>query len=161
MGFPDGFTGFYRLGEAPHPSVDVRIFKSTCYAAARLLDGRVVEFSFAHVIPNFHSAIFEWGHEPHRVALLCNQAYYIVAFCKPWLPDCCLNEYVDAAELASALAQVSDWQVLSKAEVETVLDEAAIQSMSDMDRKVVDSARRKGWFGPTRTVGDFLFHYSD
>jgi hypothetical protein len=163
MIFPDGFTGFRGPKELPHPAIDLSIFKSVCHAAARILNGKVAGFEFADITPNFHRAGLEWGYEPSRVDVICNRGFYIVAFCRPRRGPSIVNEYVDAPDLAAALARVSDWQILSKAEVESVVDDAAVKSMSEADRWVVESARRKSWFwfGPTRTVGDLLFHWSD
>jgi len=161
MTFPDGFAGFRRLEELPFPSIDLGVFEAVCYAAARVLAGRVVEFELANVTPNFHSALIEWGFEPKRASVLCNRAHYIVAFCQPKLRHSCVNEYIDAPELAAAFSQVSNWKILLKAELETVVGDAAVHSMSEPDRRMIEKARRKGWFGPTRTVGDLIFHYSD
>jgi hypothetical protein len=161
MDFPDGFTGFRRWEELPHPAIDLSVFKSVCYAAARALGGTVVSFEFAKVTPNFHGALIEWGYEPKRVSVLCNRAHYLVAFCEPKPPHSCGNEYMDEPELAAAFAQVSDWRVITKTELETVVDDEMIRSMSEPDRQTVERARRKGWFGPCETVGDLIFHYFD
>jgi hypothetical protein len=160
MIFPDGFTGFGD-GRNLLPAIDLRVFKSVCHAAARILGGKVISFEFAEVTPNFHRALIEWGYESKRVSVLCNRAHYLVAFCEPKLPHTCVNEYVDAPVLAAAFSQVSDWKIFSKAQLETVVDEEMVQSMSESDRKTIERSRRKGWFGPTRTVGDFFFHCSD
>lgn len=161
MIFPDGFAGFRRWEELPFPSIDLGVFKSVCYAAARVLGGKVVNFEFANVTPNFHRALIEWGYEPKRVSVLCNRAHYLVALCEPKPPHSCANEYLDAPELAAAFSQVSDWKIFSKAELEAVVDDEMVQSMSEPDRRTVERAHRKGWFGPSRTVGDLIFHYSD
>src|SRR5262245_55491785 len=113
MIFPDGFAGFRRAEELPFPAVDLAVFKSACYAAARFLGGRVVNYEFANVTTNFHRALFEWGYEPKRVSVLCNRAHYLIALCEPNPAQLCVNEYVDSPELAAALSQLRDWKILS------------------------------------------------
>lgn len=159
MIFPAGFTGFRDASEAPIPSIDIADFKCVCFAVARILGGNVLAFDLANVTPNFHCATIEWGHEPKQASILCNRHYAIAGFCKP-RSDCAI-EYIDSVDLASALTQVCDWQVLTKEDLETVVDKAALKSMSPADRQAIETARRKGWFSPARTVGDVLFHFWD
>lgn len=159
MEFSDGFTGFFGSAQSPLPSVDPAVFKSMCFAAARALGGHIVDFEFAGVTPNFHCATIEWGYATARVSVLCNRQCYTVGFCRPH--DGYDIEYLDSPELANALGRVCDWQILSKAELETVVDESILSQMSEFDRNVIETARHKRWFGANRTVGDVMFHYWD
>jgi hypothetical protein len=165
MVLPDGFTGFRWRDDAPLPSVDVAVFKAGCHAAARMLGGRVVAFRIAaETTPNFHEALLEWGYGPQRVLVLCNRAHWLVSFCRPRPDYSCLNEYVEAPELAAALSQVTDWRILSQTDCESEVDEATLAAMSRTDRRVVEEAMRMkkpNSFGDARMIGDFVFHFSD
>ena len=160
MNFPAGFVGFV---PPAHPTVGVGIFKTICYAAARELGGKVLSFEFANITPNYHCASLEWGYDAQEVRILCNRWYWIVGFAKPkkQIGDI-FPEYIDSAELANVLRLLSDgWVILSKAELEAVVDESALASMDEEDREWIEKGRRKGWwFGPDRTVGDFIFNHS-
>lgn len=159
MIFPRGFTGIFDAESRPVPEVDRGKFKAVCFAAARELDGRVLGFSFADVTPNFHRATVEWGHGSQRVSVLCNRHYWIIDFCEP--SETFPLDYLDAPELTEVLRSLSDWQILTKAELEIVVDDSALALMDFADRRVIEMARRKSWFTPARTVGDVLFHCWD
>jgi hypothetical protein len=156
---PPGFAGFWRQSDEMPPAIDLSVFKSICYTAARLLNGKLLQMEFANVTPNFHRALFEWGFDQKRLWLLCNRAYFLIAFRNPCTER--VDEYEDSPELAEVLAKISDWRILSRAELETVVDDSALESMAEQDRRTIDRARRKNLGSPARTVGDVIFHYWD
>jgi hypothetical protein len=161
MIFPPGFTGFFGKKDESVSvcQVDSGRFKAVCFAAARELSGLVQGFVFPDVTPNFLRAKLQWDHGSQRISLLCNRQFWIVGFCKP--SESCALEYVDCPELAEVLRRLSDWQILTKAELDSVVDERAIASMNATDRQVIERARRRGSFRPARTDGDLLYHYWD
>jgi hypothetical protein len=159
MVFPGGFTGFFGRKDAWVPEVDSRRFKAVCFAAARELKGCVQGFVFPNVTPNFLRANLEWDHGSQRISVLCNRHHWIVGFCKP--SESCELEYVDCSELAEVLGRLSDWQILTKAELDSVVDEKVLASMDAVDRREIERARCKGSLTPARTVGDVLYHYWD
>jgi hypothetical protein len=161
MLFPEGFTGFHQKGTVIHPTFDPIVFKTVCFAAARQLGGRVIVMEYAKETPNFHCATLAWGHDSNQVTLLCNRLFWIVGFCKPRAPGCCANEYVDAPKFAEVIGRMCDWRILSKQDLEAVIDDTMLSAMSVFDREVIETANRKGYFTPSRTIGDVLFHYWD
>jgi hypothetical protein len=161
MQFPEGFTGFFKKGVVEHPTFDPVIFKSICFTAARQLGSSVLGIEYAKETPNFHCATLKWGCDSNQVSLLCNRHFWIVGFSKPRTSGSCINEYVDAPKLAEVLGQMCNWQILSKQYLNTPLDEALLSTMSPFDREVIETANRKGYLTPSRTIGDVMFHYWD
>lgn len=159
MRLPPGFTGFHSVDEASASTVDPAVLRSICYAVARILGGEISSFEVAEVTPNFHTATIVWGFGPTRVSLLCNRNVPLIALSKP--RHGYELEWVDSVEFAEALGRVSDWQLLSKQQLETVVDEALLNVMDGVDRRTIETARRSRWFGPARTVGDVAFHFWD
>lgn len=160
MTLPPGFTGFH----GPHlqteaPFVDLSHFKTGCHAAARALDGRVAAFREAQITPSFHQAVLEWDHGNRTVVVLCNRHHWLVALSAP-LAGCVIT-FIDEPVLQSELQRLTGWRVLSKAELETPLTEMMLATLAPGDRYAIETARRKKWFSPARTVGDVIFHFWD
>jgi hypothetical protein len=157
MVFPRGFTGF----GSDLPQIDVSGFKASCFELGRRLDGDIAEFKSAELTPNFHFATIRWDHGRKTASVLCNRQYWMVGFCEAMQPNSCRLQYIDVPQLAEVLRRISDWTLISKAELESPLDAAALASMHETDRQTIDHARRKRWFSPANTVGDAVFNYWD
>src|SRR4051794_36291309 len=113
MLFPKGFTGFGSgLSE-----INVAEFRTVCFEAARELSGKLFNVEIANVTPNFHLATIRWGYDLQTVSILCNRRYWIVGFCQPLERNSCIIHYVDAPELTEVLKRISEWTLLTKAEL--------------------------------------------
>ncbi len=161
MHFPRGITGYWWVGEEPVPQIDVSEFRGLCYAVARELGGTVDDFRIAHVIPNFHSATLSWEYDAKTVDLLCNRQHWIIAFAKPRVETDWFLEFVDCPEITELIRSMWDRPVLSKAKLETPLNDDHLAEMAPTDREIIEDAQRRRWFGRRPTIGDVVFHFSD
>ena len=151
-----GITGFRHVDDPPLPTIDLRSFRSHCFAAARMLGGRV-----SHLAPksggvgaNFTWAVLELP--AGTVAVLVNLHFPVVGIAHPWgdaRPDGPVR-FIDCEPLACVFEEMGRYEVVSQTELERSTRPEERRQLSPTEVKQV-----KYW-KPTR-VGDIVFNSWD
>ncbi|MGF1579752.1 MAG: hypothetical protein ACFCD0_10350 [Gemmataceae bacterium] len=161
MEFPQGFMGFWYVGEEPVSRIDVSEFRALCYAVARQLGGTVSGFRFASTLGNFHSATLHWDYDRKTADILCNCHHWIIAFAKPRSDRDWFLEFLDYPEIAVLVRSMWKYRVLTKMELETLITDDHLDAMAPTDRKMIAKGKRAGLLGKPLTIGDVVFHFLD
>ena len=108
MELPHGVTGFWHAEDSPPLQCGLRSFRSHCYTAARLLNGRVIETSDG-VYRSYARATLDL---PDRViTVLLNAFIPIVAFAKPMQERDVVVEIIDHSDLAKIFRDFGVYKV--------------------------------------------------
>jgi hypothetical protein len=153
MQLPRGITGFRHHRDAELPQCNLSDFKSHCYAASRAVGGRVILFRTPEEMRcrSYAMCLVEVGrYVPGSVGVLLNSHFPWMGLANsPRLSDVEF-EYTDCQELAAALAGLGEYRILSAAELQQSLDEAAISQLADCERDQIQV------FKP-RCIGEVVF----
>jgi len=122
MILPRGITGF----NVPkgHAEADPRSFRADCWHVVAPLRGRVedrqqvLDLRFTNFLAQL--LVLPGG----EVTALLNKVHAWVGFCRPLDPGDCWLEFVDAGSVGSAFAELGQYRVLSRAELEQPVDES-------------------------------------
>jgi hypothetical protein len=151
---PRGITGFRHVDDPPLPVCDFAAFRGHCYAAARVLHGRVVavEAPIRGVEANFARAVLElptgW------VAVLLNAHFPVVAFAEPQTEGDTSVRFTDVPGLAEAFRGFGGYEVPDVVELTAPLTPEQCQHLAPAEREQV-----KYW-RPER-VGELVFNFWD
>ncbi|MGW5366455.1 hypothetical protein [Actinopolymorpha pittospori] len=147
MKLPPGATGF----AAPAPNeADLGAFTAICYHAARAINGAVTHVVRAGVTPNFH--IVDIAHGEHHTAVLRHTVLPLVAFARS-AGDSAMT-FVDHSDLAAAIAEASDLQVLTTSQLLTPLSRVDLSALDQHERDQIS-------YWKPNTTGELLFNYWD
>lgn len=145
-----GIIGFRHFKDVLLPRVAPATFKSACYGAASLVKAQVVRFEEASVDNNFHSAVLQVGGEQIRV--VCNSVFPVLAFATPHTTA--KLEFVDSTTLADAFAQISGFEVASKARLDERVSAEMLADLLPVELKQV-----RKW--NPQTVDEVMFNCWD
>ena len=149
MKLPPGATGF----DAPSPNeADLGAFTALCYHAARATNGAVTHVVRAGVTPNFHTVGI--AHGEHHTAVLRHTVLPFVAFARPRSAGDTAMTFVDHSDLATAIAEVSDLQLLTTGQLLTPLSRADLSALDRHERDQIT-------YWKPNTTGELLFNYWD
>ena len=135
---------------------DLKAFRRVCYMAARRTGGEVVEFRISNEpTPNFHQAVI--AYRDRTVAVACVRSTPILAVALPrvieFTParECSPLTFVDVPDLAAALADASDFRLLSTAELDGPADTMTWPWINERDMR----------YWQPHSLGEALFNYRD
>jgi hypothetical protein len=149
MKLPAGATGF----DTPAiDEADVRAFTAVCHHAARTTGGTVTRVIPAGQTPNFHT--IEISYRSQRIAVLRHTALPLAAFTEPRAEGDITLRFVDHPDLAAAITDVSDIQVLTAAQLSGPLSRANLDDLSPAERSQIAQ-----W--QPNSIGDLLFNFWD
>ncbi|MGR6320336.1 hypothetical protein Q2K19_24185 [Micromonospora soli] len=149
MKLPPGATGFT---PRPDHQADLGTFTAVCHQAVRASDATVTGVTPADVTPNFHTV--DITHAQHHIAVLRHLALPLIAFARPRANGDLTVTFVDHHDLAAAITNLTDAQVLTTEQLRTPLTQA---DLSDLDPHEHDQIN---YWKPT-TVGELLFNFWD
>jgi hypothetical protein len=149
-----GITGFGRPGAELAPDSNLYWFQSHCFAAARMLGGRVLQPAHRpDVVANFVSAVLELPDT--TVAILLNLHFPVLGFARPWLESIDELKFVDCQPLADAFASIgAPYEVVSRSELEKPIRQKDLGPLAAIE---MDQIR---YWKPAR-VGDVVFNCWD
>lgn len=133
MKLPPGATGF----NAPpvDREAEARAFTAVCHHAARTVGGVVSAASHAGVTPNFHTV--DIVRSEHPTAVLRHAALPPVAFARPRRPSDLTPTFVDAPDLAAAIGQASQLQILTAEQPDVPLSRADLSALSPHEHRQI------------------------
>lgn len=132
-------------------------FRRTCYVGARSTGATLLEFRLSSgAMPGFDQCLLDW--RGRTVAVVRTVAAAVLAIAEPRVIDFALGHgewgpltFVDVPELVAALAEQSEFQVLTPAELDGPFDHAAWPHVTAYDVKYWKPAN----------LGEALFNYWD
>jgi hypothetical protein len=149
MKLPAGATGF----DTPAiDEADVRAFTAACHHAARTTGGAVTLVIPAGQTPNFHTV--EISHASQRVAVLRHAALPLATFTEPRAEADTTLRFIDHPDLAAAITDVSDLQILTAAQLNAPLSRADLDDLSP-----AECSQIAHW--QPNSIGDLLFNFWD
>jgi hypothetical protein len=149
MILPRGITGFGGV----RATSDMRVFRSCCFTAARLVGGTVTSFDPSpQVARSYALAVLTL---PGRtVAVVLNAYFPVVAFAEPPVEGEVVLRFRDEPELAALFQQFGVYEVLEA----SCLDEPLIQE--GIYKLGPEELKQAAYHRPDR-VGDVIFNYWD
>jgi len=154
MELPRGITGFRHVNDPPLPACDFRAFRGHCFAAARVLGGRVraVEAPMQRVSTNFARAVLELPDGP--LVVLLNAHFPVVAFAELAAEGEVQPRFVDAPGLAELFREFGCYEVLATSELHQPVTAAACRELAPTEREQLQ------YWRPGR-LGDLVFNFWD
>ena len=152
MELRQGITGFRHVDDPPLPTCDLRIFRTHCHDAARFLGGRVQPCGPRRKISvtNFAEVVIELDDCP--IAVLLNHHYPVIGFAIP--PSDTGLRFMDSDALAKTLNATSDYEVLSREELERIVVPDEFQQLLPAE------IEQANYWRPCR-LGDVIFNFWD
>jgi hypothetical protein len=141
--------------------VELKSFKTLCYAAAIAVQGKVIEFQEADASRNFHRLLMEMNAPKSCVQVFLNEIYPLIAFAAPTKYTFNLEFIIDVPALSQHFSGArfgNQYRVLSKQELETLFDFANEKSYAHL-LLPAEVSQIKYWC-PQR-VGDIIFNFWD
>ncbi|TYB95463.1 hypothetical protein FXF53_24360 [Micromonospora sp. WP24] len=149
MKLPPGATGFNPpLGD----QVSIRAFTALCHHAARSIDATLTGVTPASVTPNFHTIGI--AHTRHHIAVLRHTTVPFIAFARPQAPGDVTVAFVDHPDLAVAITNLTDAQVLTVEQLRTPLSQVDLSALDPYEHDQIT------YWKPT-SVGELLFNFWD
>ncbi|MGW5576364.1 hypothetical protein [Micromonospora chokoriensis] len=149
MKLPPGATGF---NPRPGHQTDLSVFTAVCHHAARTIDATVTGATPAGVTPSFHTV--DITHAQHHIAVLRHITLPLTAFARPRASGDVAVTFIDQPDLAAAITNLTDAQVLTAEQLRTPLSQV---DLSALEPAVQDQIN---YWKPT-TVGELLFNFWD
>ncbi|WP_433288321.1 hypothetical protein [Micromonospora sp. CA-244673] len=150
MQLPPGATGF-------HPSLsqqaDLGEFTAVCHHAARAIGATVTGVTPAGVTPNFHTVDITHGLH-HHIAVLRHIALPFNAFARPQANGDGTITFVDHPDLAAAITNLANVQVLTVEQLRTSLSQVDLSALGPSEHDQI------AYWKPN-TVGELLFNFWD
>ncbi|GAB3186899.1 hypothetical protein FHX75_111280 [Micromonospora palomenae] len=149
MKLPPGATGF---NPPPSGQADPRVFAGICQHAARAIDATVAGVAPAGVTPSFHTV--DITDPPLHIAVLRHTTLPFIAFACPHANGDVTVTFVDHPDLAAAITNLTDAQVLTVDQLQTSLAQVDLNSLDPGEHHQI------GYWKPT-TLGELLFNFWD
>ncbi|MGC3862294.1 hypothetical protein ACPSM1_19140 [Micromonospora chersina] len=149
MKLPPGATGF---SPPPGDQADVRAFTAVCHHAAHAIDATVTGVTPAGATPNFHTV--EITHVQHHIAVLRHTTAPFIAFARPHANGDAIQTFVDHPDLAAAITNLTDAQVLTVDQLQTPVAQVDLSALDSHEHDQIN------YWKPT-TLGDLLFNSWD
>ncbi|SIN44807.1 hypothetical protein [Micromonospora cremea] len=146
---PPGTTGFNP--RSSHQADSAR-FTATCHHAARAIGATVTGVTPAGVTPNFHT--IDITQAQHHIAVLRHTTLPFIAFARPHANGDVTITFVDHPDLAAAITNLTDVQVLTVNQLQTPLSQVDLSNLHPGEH---DQIR---YWKPT-TAGELLFNFWD
>jgi hypothetical protein len=151
-----GITGFRHVNDPPLPSTDLLSFRSYCFAAARMLGGKVAHPGLepVRVEANFTWLVLELP--TGAVAVLLNRHSPVVGFARPWGEDGPhgLITFLNCERLAGVFEEMGGYEVVSQTELGRPVRPDDLRQLSPAEMEQV-----KYW--KPRRLGDIVFNFWD
>ncbi|GAA2190318.1 hypothetical protein [Micromonospora lupini] len=149
MKLPPGTTGFNpRSGH----QADLGAFTAVCHHAARAIDATVTSVTPAGVTPNFHTV--DIAHAQHHIAVLQHIALPLIAFASTRASGDVTVTFVDHRDLADAITNLTDAQVLTVEQLRTPLSQVDLSALDPSEHVQINCWK-------PITVGELLFNFWD
>ena len=149
MKLPPGATG---LNAPLEGEADLRAFTAVCHDAARAIGATVTAVTPAGVTPNFHR--IDMTHAQHQIAILRHTALPSIAFAEARASSHATVTFVNHHDLATAITNLTDAQVLTVDELQTSLSQVDLCALEPHEHDQIN------YWKPT-TVGELLFNFWD
>ncbi|TDC39769.1 hypothetical protein E1211_03115 [Micromonospora sp. 15K316] len=149
MKLPPGATGF---NPPLCHQASLRAFTAVCHHAARSIDASVTGVTPASVTPHFHTVGI--SHAPHHIAVLGHATVPFIAFARPHAPGDVAVAFVDHPDLAAAITNLTDAQVLTVEQLRTPLSRVDLSALDPYEHDQIT------YWKPT-SVGELLFNFWD
>ncbi|MEU5563422.1 hypothetical protein [Micromonospora musae] len=149
MKLPPGATGF---NPPPGAQADLSAFTAVCHHAARAIGATVAGVTPAGVTPNFHTV--DVADAQHHIAVLRHTALPFIAFARPHANGDVTITFVDHSDLAAAITNLTDAQVLTVNQLQTALTQVDLSALDLGEHDQID------YWKPT-SVGELLFNFWD
>lgn len=134
---------------------DMKAFRRVCFEAALRTGGKVIEFRLsAGVTPNFHKGVI--AYVDRTAAVVWSRGTPLLALATPRVIDTPGRElgpltFLDHPDLATVLAETTEFHVLSATQLNGPIDEATRSRISPHDLR----------YWQPQTLGECLFNYWD
>jgi hypothetical protein len=153
MELPRGVTGFRSQSDSFLPNVDLRAFRQHCVAAARELNGSVLEMPPPETrVANFAAALI---HLPFaHVTALINCHFPFLAFADPTQDGETVLTFRDCPKLADAISRLGSYTVLTCDQLTQALTEECWRNLAAVEK---DQIR---YWKPAR-IGDVIYNFWD
>ncbi len=149
MKLPAGATGFDPPSDA---HTNLGHFTAVCRQAARDIAATVTDVTPAGVTPNFHT--IDIRHAEQHVSVLGHCVLPFIAFARPRADDDIRITFVDHHDLAAAIVNLTEAQVLTAEQLRTPLAHIDLTSLGRHEHDQI------GYWKPS-TLGDLLFNFWD
>jgi hypothetical protein len=150
MKLPPGATGF---NPRPGDQADLRAFSAVCHDAARAVDATVIaSVTPAGVTPSFHT--LDIAHARPHITVLRHIALPFIAFALPGASGDATVAFVDRPDLAAAITNLTDAEVLPVDQLRTPLSKVDLSALDSHEHDQIN------YWKPT-TVGELLFNFWD
>jgi hypothetical protein len=106
----------------------------------------------AGVTPNFHT--IDIAHRRHQTAVLHHAALPLLAFAAPRSDNEAMLTFLDHHDLAAAINEVSDLQIMTAHQLSTPLTQTDLSDLHSSEHEQINYWR-------PRTVGELLFNFWD
>ncbi|MER6590888.1 hypothetical protein ABT214_03275 [Micromonospora purpureochromogenes] len=124
MKLPPGATGFNpSLGR----QADLSVFTAVCHHAAHAIDATVTGVTPAGVTPNFHTV--DIADAQHHIEVLRHTALPFIAFARPHANGDVTITFLDHPDLAAAITNLTDAQVLTVDQLQTPLTQVDLNAL--------------------------------
>ncbi|MEV4412583.1 hypothetical protein [Catellatospora sp. NPDC049609] len=150
MKLPPGATGFGTISYTAQE--DLRALAAICHHAARRTGATVTDLLPVGATPNFHTATIAYSDS--AVAVLRHGLLPWLALAQPAPSGQVPRDWIDRADLADAIREVSDLRLLTRTELLQPPTTADLEDLRPHEVKQI------GYWRPT-TVGDLLFNLWD
>ena len=153
MELQSGISGFRDANDPPLPERDLSVFLSHCHSVARMAGGRFVEIIKGDA-SSFAMAVLEISDSP--VAILLHRHFSVIGLAvPPEKGDTSPLKFIDCDRIADSLKLIgSDYELLSRAELERAIHEDDLRHLSPAEMKELR------YWRPAR-VGDIVFNFWD
>lgn len=135
--------------------MDLKVFRRACYDAAQRTSGKLSEFRISNELtPNFHQGVIAYA--DRTVAVACLRNVPLLALAVPRLIDSTPRDwtpltFVDVPVLTAALAEATEFRLLTVTELAGAIDLALWPQISRHDIR----------YWKPKTLGEALFNYWD
>ena len=148
MKLPRGATGF----DSPGAEADLGSFTSVCYHAARAIGATVTGVIEAGVTPSFHT--INVAQARHHIAVLRHSTVPLVAFARPRTSGDATIIFIDHADLAAAISNLTDAQILTADLLRIPLPKVDLSDLGPHEHDQIN-------YWKPDTVGELLFNFWD
>lgn len=149
MKLPPGATGFNPPSGA---EADLSAFTAVCHHAARAVGATIADVTPAGVTPNFHTVVV--ADSQHHIAVLRHTALPLIALARPLDNGDVTITFVDQPDLAVAITDLTDAQVLAVEQLQTPLTAVDLSALEPGEHDQID-------YWKPATVGELLFNFWD
>jgi hypothetical protein len=150
MKLSTGATGFG--SGTTHETADLSAFTALCHHAARATNGTVTHVIAAGVTPSFHT--INIAHRQHHTAVLRHATLPLLAFAAPRSDGETTLTFLDDHDLAAAITEVSDLQIMTARQLSTPLTQTDLSDLHPSEHNQIN-------YWKPNTVGELLFNFWD